>query len=108
MANDRARKTTALKDPMTKTQLLAELAENTGLSKKDVAAVLDGLSHLVSRHLKKRGAGQFTMPGLLKNQNREEAGDQSAQRDQSVHWRRSDVQGQTRAHHGQGATPQGP
>ena len=66
MANARARKTTALKDPMTKTQLLSELAEDAGLSKKDVASVLDGLSHVVSRHLKKRGAGQFTLPGLLK------------------------------------------
>ena len=66
MANARARKTTGIRDPMTKTQLLSELVEDTGLSKKDVASVLDGLSHIVSRHLKKRSAGQFTMPGLLK------------------------------------------
>ena len=66
MANARARKATALKDPMTKTQLLTALAEDTGLSKKDVASVLDGLSDVVSRHLKKRAAGQFTLPGLLK------------------------------------------
>ena len=66
MANARVRKATAFKDPMTKTQLLTALAEDTGLSKKDVASVLDGLSDVVSRHLKKRGAGQFTLPGLLK------------------------------------------
>ena len=66
MANARARKATALKDPMTKTQLLTALAEDTGLSKKDVASVLDGLSDVVSRHLKKRAAGQFTLHGLLK------------------------------------------
>ena len=66
MATARARKTTAVRNPMTKIQLLSELAEDAGLSRKDVAAVLDGLSHVVSRHLKKRGAGQFTLPGLLK------------------------------------------
>ncbi len=61
-----AKKTTALKEAMTKTQLLAELAENTGLSKKDVAAVLDDLADQVERHVKKGAVGQFTLPGLLK------------------------------------------
>ena len=28
--------------------------------------VLDGLTDLIERHLSKRGAGEFTMPGLLK------------------------------------------
>jgi len=55
----------------TKTQLLNELAENTGVSKKEVAAVLDELGSVIERHLrKKRGksesAGSFTLPGLLK------------------------------------------
>jgi nucleoid DNA-binding protein len=55
-----------VKDPFTKTQLLATLAENTGLPKKEVASVLDELSTVMNRHLKKRAAGQFTLPGLLK------------------------------------------
>ncbi len=59
-------KATAVKDPFTKTQLLSTLAENTGLARKDVAAVLEELSGVIHRHLKKRGAGQFTLPGLLK------------------------------------------
>ena len=66
MPTSGSRKTTALKEPLTKSQLLSLLAEDTGLTKKDVAAVLDGLSDVIARHLKKRGAGQFTMPGLLK------------------------------------------
>ena len=66
MADARARRSTALKDPLTKSQLLSALAEDTGLTKREVAAVLDGLSDVIHRHLKKRGAGQFTLPGLLK------------------------------------------
>lgn len=61
-----ARKTTALKEAYTKTQLLNELAENTGLTKKDVASVLDELSVVIERHVKKRAVGTFTLPGLLK------------------------------------------
>ena len=66
MPTTRARKTTALKEPLTKTQLLATLSKDSGLSKKDIATVLEGLSDVIARHLKKRGAGQFTLPGLLK------------------------------------------
>ena len=61
-----ARKTTAIRDPYTKTQLLNTLAENTGLARKEVASVLDELSVLIERHVKKRGAGTFTFPGLMK------------------------------------------
>lgn len=61
-----ARKITAVKKPFTKTQLLAEVAENTGLSKKDVSNVLEELSVVIERHIKKRATGSFTLPGLLK------------------------------------------
>lgn len=60
------KKTTAIKDRYTKTQILAELAENTGLTKKEVTAILDELSDLMERHIKKRGCGEFVLPGLLK------------------------------------------
>lgn len=63
---EKKRKMTAIKERYTKTQILTELAENTGLAKKDVSAVLDELSDLVERHIKKRGCGEFTLPGLLK------------------------------------------
>ena len=61
-----ARKITAIREPYTKSELMATLAENTGLTKKDVSAVLDELGVIMHRHLKKRAAGQFTLPGLMK------------------------------------------
>ena len=48
----------------TKSQILSELAEDTGLTKKEVAAVLDALGELALRHLKKKGSGEFTVPSL--------------------------------------------
>ncbi|MFO0948383.1 MAG: HU family DNA-binding protein [Planctomycetota bacterium] len=50
----------------TKSEILANLSEATGLSKKDVQGVFDALSGLVKRELSKKGPGVFTIPGLLK------------------------------------------
>lgn len=50
--------------PPTKSELYANLAEATGLSKKDVGAVMDALVTEVSKAL--NSAGQFALPGLLK------------------------------------------
>lgn len=63
MAN---KKTTAVKTAMSKTQIIAEIAESTGLAKKGVGAVLEELAALIERHVKKGAVGAFTMPGLLK------------------------------------------
>ena len=54
------------KDAMTKTQVLTTIAERTGLSRKEVGSVMDSLSEVIAVHMTKRGAGQFTLPGLLK------------------------------------------
>jgi len=54
------------KKPLTKTQIVAELAETTELSKKDVASVVDALADLIKKNLGKKGAGSFTLPGVLK------------------------------------------
>ncbi len=51
---------------MTKTGILNEIAQNTELSRKQVDSVLLELESLIERHIKKRGAGEFTLPGLLK------------------------------------------
>ena len=59
-------KVTGVKKAMTKTEILAQVAENTGLAKKDVAAVLDELGVVIERHVRKRAVGAFTLPGLLK------------------------------------------
>ena len=61
-----SKKTPAIQKKYTKTQILNEIANNTELSKKDVAAVLDELGVLIERHIKKRAVGEFTLPGLLK------------------------------------------
>ncbi len=61
-------KSTAITDPYTKTQTLSEIATNTGLTKKDVSNVVDELSSIIERHIKKRACGKFTMPGLFKIQ----------------------------------------
>jgi len=51
---------------MTKTQMLAHIAETTDLNRKDVAAVIDELGVLINRHIKKKAIGEFKLPGLLK------------------------------------------
>jgi nucleoid DNA-binding protein len=55
-----------LKDPMSKTQVVTEIAAKTGLSRKQVSTSLDELSEIISRHIKKTGPGKFAMPGLFK------------------------------------------
>lgn len=56
----------AVTTKMTKTGILNEIAERTDLSRKQVDAVLGELENLIERHIKKRGVGEFTLPGLLK------------------------------------------
>ena len=60
------RKTPAIQKKFTKTEILNEISQNTSLSKKEVAAVLEELGVLIQRHVKKRAVGEFTLPGLLK------------------------------------------
>jgi nucleoid DNA-binding protein len=61
-----AKKASTVSESMTKTQVLSEIAESTGLSKKEVASVFEELSVVIDRHIRKRAVGQFTLPGLLK------------------------------------------
>ena len=61
-----AKKMTAVTERYNKTQMLTEIADNTELSKKQVQAVLDELSDVIERHVKKRAIGEFVLPGLLK------------------------------------------
>jgi len=51
---------------MSKTQLIAELAEKTGLEKKQVVGVFDQLMQVVERELGKDGPGEITLPDLVK------------------------------------------
>lgn len=49
---------------MTKSQMLATMADKTGVSKKQVAEMLDAFVALAYKEVK--GAGEFTIPGLGK------------------------------------------
>lgn len=58
--------TSAITTRYSKTQILADIAESTDLSKAQVGAVMDELGSIIERHVKKRGVGEFALPGLLK------------------------------------------
>ncbi len=60
------KKLTAVKEAFTKAQLMTTIAEDTGLSKKEVVSVFESLNDAICRHLKPRAVGTFTLPGLLK------------------------------------------
>jgi DNA-binding protein HU-beta len=51
---------------LTKSQFVAEVAEKSGLSKKDAGTVLDAMSVVVIEQLGKKGPGEVIIPGLLK------------------------------------------
>ncbi len=55
-----------VKDTFTKSSLAAHLAEQAGVEPKAVKAVLAALEAVVLGAVHKKGAGEFTLPGLLK------------------------------------------
>ena len=61
-----AAKPTAKKAP-SKSEIFTNIASETGLTKKDVAAVFDALGGQIKKNLSGRGGpGLFTVPGLMK------------------------------------------
>lgn len=54
----------AIATKQTKTQILTQVAEDTGLTRKQVGEVMDALGKLAQRHLKKGGSGEFSVPGV--------------------------------------------
>ena len=66
MAAKKTTVSTAKKAP-TKSEIYRHIAEDTGLTRKDVAAVFDSMSGLIKKNLAGRSApGTFTVPGLMK------------------------------------------
>jgi nucleoid DNA-binding protein len=51
---------------MTKTEMIAALAETTGVAKKQVASLFDELAKLIEKELEDQGAGFINIPNLLK------------------------------------------
>jgi nucleoid DNA-binding protein len=56
----------AIKEKLTKTQIISSISESTGLSRKDVNAVMDEMHSLMERSLSKRAIGEFIVPGIMK------------------------------------------
>ena len=54
------------KKPPTKAQVLKDLADATGLTKKQVESVFDALAEMIGKNLGKRGPGVFNVVGLMK------------------------------------------
>ncbi len=50
----------------TKSEILANIAEQTELSRKQVAAVFVSLSEQIKANVGKKGPGTFVVPGLMK------------------------------------------
>ena len=65
-AAPKAMKTTAIKKAYKKTDLVNHLVENSGVDKKGVVAVMDALQNCMHRHLRRGGAGEFSLHGVLK------------------------------------------
>lgn len=55
-----------IKEALSKSGLVAHLAETSGVAAKDVRAVLGALEGAVAASVNKKGVGSFTLPGLLK------------------------------------------
>jgi len=49
-----------------KTEILNNIAESSGLNKKDVAKVIDALAEEIKKNLAAEGPGVFAIPGLVK------------------------------------------
>ena len=49
-----------------KGEILTSIAEETGLSRKQVAAVFDSIGAQIAKNLGKKGPGMFVFPGLMK------------------------------------------
>lgn len=54
------------KKSRTKSEILSGLAEASGTSKKQIAAIFEAMANMIKKDLGKSGPGQFVIPGLLK------------------------------------------
>ncbi len=60
------KKATPVKKAPTKSEIYSTIAEETGLTKKQVGEVFDSLSGIIKKNLGPRGPQQFSLPGLAK------------------------------------------
>ena len=55
-----------VKSPFGKSQIATSIADMVSLAKKDAAKTIDALYEIIASHLRKRGPGEFTLPGIAK------------------------------------------
>ena len=60
------KKLPSIRQPYTKGVIVKTVADLCCTPRKDVAMVLENLSKVIEGHIKVRGPGVFTLPGLLK------------------------------------------
>jgi nucleoid DNA-binding protein len=61
-----AKKSAAIKDRFSKTQIIEQIGTDTQLTRKQVSAVLESLTNIIESHINKKAVGEFVLPGLLK------------------------------------------
>jgi nucleoid DNA-binding protein len=61
-----AKAAAAAKKAPSKSEVTNNIAEETGLNKKQVAAVLEALAGEIKKNLGNKGPGVFAIPGLVK------------------------------------------
>lgn len=61
-----AKKIMAISKPLSKVGLIRTIADMSAMPKKAVSATLSSLMSVMQLHLKKRGPGEFTLPGIAK------------------------------------------
>lgn len=59
-------KTEEKQRPLKKSEIIANIAEKTGLAKKDIAEVLNQLGEEIKASFSKKGPGVFVLHGLIK------------------------------------------
>jgi len=59
-------KSLAVKKPLNKSNILKCLSEASCVTKKQAALMLDGLTDIIEAHIKRKGPGEFVLPGLAK------------------------------------------
>jgi len=52
--------------PMTKSEIASGIADETGLTKKQVSSVFEAMAGQIKKSLGRRGPGAYTIPGLMK------------------------------------------
>ena len=50
----------------TKSEVTGAIADETGLTKREVASVFEAMAGIIKKDIGRRGPGQFTVPGLMK------------------------------------------